>query len=144
MFILDFEQAQSLQLSNDAFYYLLQDEEPLDEANLQEAFEILALFPEGFEIQDNWQIVEDSDLIEATFVPYKQKTFEYDAYFELTKYQQLQIKKLGNNKVKAWRINSQKNTREELGDFLIEVNSFKNEYLQINNCTFFLKRFKQK
>ena len=48
LFILDTTRAIELQISNDAFFYLLEEEEPLDEANLEEAQEILAMFPNGF------------------------------------------------------------------------------------------------
>lgn len=143
MYILDYSQAQSFQLSNDAFFYLLQDEEPLDEDNLEEALEIMELFPNGFEIQDNWQAVKDTDLIEAVFVPYRPEIFKYDEYFELTKYQQLQIKRLDNKQVKIWRTDSQKNLRDELGEFSILINKYGLEYLQIEGCIFFLKRFKR-
>ena len=52
-FRLDYSQQQTMQISNDAFFYLLEEEEPLDEENLEEAYEILALFPHGFNIEEN-------------------------------------------------------------------------------------------
>ena len=56
-------------LSNDAFFWLFAEEEPLDEENLEEAEEIQALFPNGFIIQEGWTY-EDEDSIKATFIPY--------------------------------------------------------------------------
>ena len=57
LFLLDRSKTLELQISNDAFFYLLEEEEPLDEANLEEAQEILAMFPNGFVIEDGWKPV---------------------------------------------------------------------------------------
>lgn len=38
-------------ISNDAFYYLSEGEEPLDENNLEEALYYKNLFPDGYEIK---------------------------------------------------------------------------------------------
>ena len=53
-----------MQISNDAFYYLYYGEEPLDDENMEEAQEIADMFPNGFVIEDNWENVDDTDLIE--------------------------------------------------------------------------------
>lgn len=66
---LDPSKAQTWLISNDAFFWLKDEEDPLDESNLEEAEEILAMFPNGFVIQDNWKYTEP-DTIEATFIPY--------------------------------------------------------------------------
>lgn len=66
---LDPSKAEIRYLTNDAFFWLKDEEDPIDEDNLEEAEEILALFPNGFVIQDKWKYV-DEDTIEATFVPY--------------------------------------------------------------------------
>lgn len=65
---------QTLQISNDAFWYLYQEEEMLDESNMEEAKEIMAMFPHGYIIKDNYVIVEDEpDLVECTFIPYTEE-----------------------------------------------------------------------
>lgn len=75
-YILDYEHKKIIQLSNDAFYYLQYDEELLDESNLEEAQEIQQMFPFGFYINEGWATVKDSDLIEATFIPYKKSDID--------------------------------------------------------------------
>ncbi|MEG0578595.1 MAG: hypothetical protein RR490_01625 [Niameybacter sp.] len=85
MKVLDYENKQAIQLSNDAFYLLYLQEEPLDEANIEEAEEIAATFPYGFMIEDDYEIV-DTDLIEASFIPYKEDAFKAELYDDVTKY----------------------------------------------------------
>ena len=71
MFTLDHNNARTLQISNDAFYYLSYGEEPLDESNLEEAEEVVSMFPNSFYIDNNWREVEDCPgMIEATFIAY--------------------------------------------------------------------------
>ena len=68
---LDATKATTLQISNDSFWYLYQEDEMIDEDNMEEADEILSLFPNGFIIKDDFKIVDDEpDLIECTFIPY--------------------------------------------------------------------------
>lgn len=75
-FQLDNSKSVELQLSNDAFFYLLQEDEMLDDSNMEEANEVMSMFPNGFIIQDNWEYIDD-DLINAIFIPYiKQKSFD--------------------------------------------------------------------
>lgn len=79
---LDNTKAKQLQLSNDAFYYLMYGEDPLDDDNLDEAKEIAAMFPFGFSISD-WEYVEgENDLIEATFIPYIEDDVKYDGWMD--------------------------------------------------------------
>lgn len=123
-FKLDYSKSQTLQISNDAFFFITQEESPLDEENLEEANEILNLFPNGFYVEENWKFVEDSDLIEATFVPYIEEKDNYDEYLNLTKYVQLQIKWLDQNHIKAHIYNSKKGTKEFYGEFVVYTNEY--------------------
>lgn len=153
-FRLDYSQKQIMQISNDAFFYLLEEEEPLDESNLEEAQEILAMFPNGFYIEEDWKTVEDSDLIECTFVPYVEDNMDFDEYEELTKYIQLQIKWLDTNRVRMWQYNSETGTRELQGDYQVNINKFGHRYFHTGDqnaefvagkmSMFFLKHFKKK
>lgn len=94
-FKLDSTKAEVRLLSNDAFFWLKDEEDPIDEDNLEEAFEILALFPNGFVIQDSWEYV-DNDLISATFIPYVEDIdIQWDGESRLL---------LGNGKLDAWGI----------------------------------------
>lgn len=70
---LDAQNAVTLQICNDTFWYLYQEEEMIDEDNMEEAQEVMSMFPNGFIIKDNFKVVDDEpDLIECTFVPYVQ------------------------------------------------------------------------
>lgn len=141
-YILDYEHKKTIQLSNDAFYYLQYDEELLDESNLEEAQEIQQMFPFGFYINEGWTTVKDSDLIEATFIPYKKSDIDWDEYIELTKYLRAQIKWLDSNHIRLWWHNLETNSLELKGDFEVCVNEFGNKYFKTNNIsTYFLKRF---
>lgn len=68
-FILDYESAEVRILSNDAFMFLMYDEEPVDADNLEEVDELKALYPNGFTIDDNWSYLEDGE-IEVKLIPY--------------------------------------------------------------------------
>lgn len=92
MYKLDYSKKQVLQLSNDAFFYLKEEEEPLDEDNLDEANEIISMFPKGFHIDEGWKYVEDSDMVEATFIPYIDDDWQFDEYIDLFNGWQLQVK----------------------------------------------------
>ena len=102
-FKLDYSKAQAIQISNDAFFFITEEEEPLDEENLEEAQEVLSIFPNGFD-------VEDKD--------------DWDEYQDLTKYLQMQIKWLDANHVRAWLYNCQKCTRELQGDFKVYTDKY--------------------
>ena len=123
-FRLDCSKAQTVQISNDAFFFITEEEEPLDEENLEEAQEVLSMFPNGFYVEENWKPVEDSDLIKATFIPYVEDNYDYDEYQDLTKYIQVQIKWLDANYIRAWQYNNQKGTRELQGDFKVYTNRY--------------------
>ena len=123
-FRLDYSKAQTMQISNDAFFFITEEEEPLDEENLEEAQEVLSMFPNGFYVEENWKPVEDSDLIEATFIPYVEDEDDWDEYQDLTKYLQMQIKWLDTNHVRVWWYNCQKGTRELRGDFKVYTNQY--------------------
>jgi hypothetical protein len=153
-FNLDYSKAKTMQLSNDAFFYITQEEEPLDESNLEEALEILSMFPNGFYVDENWKPVEDSDLIEATFIPYAKDEYDYDEFQDLTKYQQLQIKWIDADRIKAWIFDSQKGTREFYGEFRVYANKYglkcfhtgdqAEEFEAGKNSLYFLKHFSKR
>lgn len=153
-FILDYSKKQTLQLSNDAFYYLYYGEEPLDEDNLEEANEVSEMFFNNFYIEDDWKTVDDSDLIECTFIPYIEDKADYDKYKDLTKYIQLQIKSLDTNHIRAWWFNSETGTRELYGDFEVYTNEYghkcfhtgvqNEEFIAGKASLYFLKDFKKR
>lgn len=67
-YILDDKGAEIMRLSNDAFLYLTQEEEPLDEDNLLEAQQLYEEFPLGFEITD-YRYADSGEVI-VKIVPY--------------------------------------------------------------------------
>ena len=153
-FRIDYSKKQTMQISNDAFFYLLEEEEPLDDENLDEAKEILSMFPYGFHIEDDWKPVEDSDLIECTFIPYVEDDTDFDEYQELTKYIQLQIKWIDANTISLWWHNSENGTRELLGDLKVYTDEYGRKCFHTGNqnekfvpgkmSLYYLKYFKKK
>ena len=129
MFTLDYNNSIILQVSNDAFYYLNYGEEPLDESNLEEAKEVVAMFPNGFYIEEDWSVVEDEPgLIEATFVPYIENRIEYDLYEDLTNYIQQQVKWIEEGKLaRVWWYNKKTGERKLRGDFKVYTDKFGNK-----------------
>ena len=161
MYKLDYSKTKIIQLSNDAFYYLREEDEPLDEANMEEAEEIIGLFPNGFIIEDDWSFIEGTDLIEAKFVPYVPEVVkprpvstivcvsedqdDYDMYFELAQGVILQLKYLSRDAIRVWWRDYNRNTREHYGDFKILVNKYGGKYFQKGPIsTFYIKRFRKK
>lgn len=152
-FKLDYSKAQTMQISNDAFFFITEEEEPLDEENLEEAQEVLSMFPNGLYVEENWKPVEDSDLIEATFIPYVEDEDDWDEYQDLTKYIQMQIKWLDANHIRVWWFNNQTGTRELRGDFKVYTNKYGLKCFHAGNqdedfvtgkmSLYFLKNFKK-
>lgn len=153
-FILDYSKKQTLQISNDAFYFLYYGEEPLDENNLEEANDVSEMFSNNFYIEDDWKAVDDSDLIECAFIPYIEDQADYDEYEDLTRHIQQQIKWLDANHVRVWWFNSQTGTRELQGDFKVYTNEYGHKCFHTGNqdenfitgkmCIYFLKNFKKR
>lgn len=153
-FRMDYSKKQVMQISNDAFYYLYYGEEPLDDENMEEAQEIADMFPNGFVIEDNWENVDDTDLIECTFVPYVKDDMDFDEYENLTKYIQLQIKWLDTNLIRAWWFYEQTGARELQGNFKVYTDKYGNrcfhtgeqdkDFVSGKMSLYFLKHFKKK
>lgn len=153
-FRMDYSKKQVMQISNDAFYYLYYGEEPLDDENMEEAQEIAGMFPNGFIIEENWEEVDDTDLIECTFVPYVEDDMDFDEYQNLTKYIQLQIKWLDADNIRAWWFNEENGTRELQGDFKVYTDNYGHRcfhtgeqdkgFVSGKMSLYFLKHFKKK
>lgn len=114
-----------LQLSNDAFFYILSGEQPIDETNLNEANEILDMFPNGFYIK-SWEPIDNSDLIQAIFVMEDDES-EWLCY-NITKYIQIQIKWLDSTHILQREINSQADTMSETKEFSVLTNKYGLQY----------------
>lgn len=84
--ILDVNNPVTIRLSNDAYYYFFEGEDPLDENSLDEIAEISAMFEFGFEPDENKlpKINTSNGTVEVTIIPYiedlkqEQNTLEFD------------------------------------------------------------------
>lgn len=154
MYKLDYTKAEILQISNDAFFYLRDGEEPLDEANLEEANEIYASFPNGFEIKGLWATIPDTDIIEATFVPYVIDDSDYDMYQELAKGYFWQLKFTQDNRfVKYWSYRESTGEREYKGEYELRISALSKQHWigfstgdvrKGKGCVFWLKHFTER
>lgn len=148
----DFSKAQEFILSNDAFFFLYQDEEPLDDINLAEALEIAEQFPAGYQIQEGWLYV-DTDLVEATFVPLIEEQDDFDGAFWASKICQWQIKITQNGThVKFWFYYPQTGIRKCQGEFELRISALAKaqpvcfatgDFRKGKGCLCWLKHFKE-
>ena len=86
--IFDVNNPVTMKLSNDAYYYFFEGEDPLDESSLDEIAEISAMFEFGFEPDENKppKIDTSNGTVEVTIIPYiedlkqeqEQNTLEFD------------------------------------------------------------------
>ena len=154
---LNCKRKETIRLTNDAFYYLLKGEEPLDEDNLAEALRLTSLHPNGFQINDGWTAVEGSDLIECEIIPYEveeEEICDYDKYLEVAKNRHLRIKHVNVDKVRLWEYDTETNKQKYVGEFQLHTNKFgltcfqtgpQNEEFQPGKaCLYFLKNFKKR
>lgn len=75
---LDNSKLKVMQVSNDACYYLLYGDEPLDDENLDEAKEIEAMFPNGY-VVSSWEPLDDEPgMVEIAIIPYVKDDTKYD------------------------------------------------------------------
>ena len=118
-YVLDFEGKVEVKLSNDAFYFLKDDEPPIDEACMDEVNGIYEIFENGFIFDDNYKFI-DNGYVLATIIPYVEDSFDYDLYFNVAKEVEFQIKYLSKTKVQVRYYNLSKGPygEEEL-DILI-------------------------
>lgn len=150
MFILDKSKAKVWQLSSDAFFYLYSEEPMLDEDNMEEAEEVLASCPNGYEIQDDWAYVDD-DLIAATIIPYSDNIVDYDVEFPLTKDMALWLKWKDSNTVEVWEHHFSTGEIKSYGPgiFDVKTNQFGKRYFErpsrephTPSCIFYIDKFK--
>lgn len=148
----DFSKAQEFILSNDAFFFLYKDEEPLDDINFAEALEIAEQFPTGYQIQEGWSYI-DTDLVEATFVPLIEEQDDFDGSFWASKICQWQIKITQNGThVKFWFYYPQIGIRKYQGEFELRISTLAKaqpicfatgDFRKGKGCLCWLKHFKE-
>lgn len=142
---LDINNKMQLQMSCDAFYLLYCGEEPLDDANINEAEEIAAMFPDGFFIEDYDLVEEDKSLIEATFIPYRPSAFQADYYLQLTTTSRLEIHKLSDTELEYRLYNIDKGEKQDIwarNKVPIETNKYKLQFFKTRGGSiFYLRNF---
>lgn len=78
----NYDAAITLQISNDTYYYLAFEEEPLDDDCIDEANEVSAMFPNGFIVDtESAEMLEDG-IVQATFIPYVKDTQSWDLCYQ--------------------------------------------------------------
>lgn len=140
-------------LTADALYYLKDGEEPIDDDNLVEAFELQKQWPQGFDIIDYEP--HTGGLMAVTIQPHRAEaeaqplaSFEYDMYCELFGGWEVQIKMLGADRV-ALRIWHPSGKSFRHGEYSIETNKFGGKQIRVGDvgagkgCIFPLKHFKK-
>lgn len=121
-------------LSNDAFYYLSEGEEPLDESNLEEAERIIAMFPEGYKITYVGR-VGDRGEVECDIAP-AVTSEKPEHIITLTRYVQLHLNYTGADRVKVMWVNTYNHTRELYGEFLVRTDAKGRKYIHTGGDTF--------
>lgn len=145
--IIDYSNKKEIILSNDAFFYLYKEEEPLDDNNIEEALEIAEMFETGFIIEEGWKPIPNSDLIEAVFIPTISAEQDFDMHNILSKDIEVRIKQSGPGRVKAWIYIKSSDKSVDLGEAEIFTNKYglkcfaTGDYANGKGCLFFMKHF---
>lgn len=128
---LDAENIYTLKLSSDAYYYITQGEDMLDDANLKEVEELTKRFPFGFEpVIDSFEADEQTGIISINVMPYILNE-AFDMFWQATKYFQYRALWVDDMHIKVWRYNSKLNTSDEVGILPIKINAYNKKYFSI-------------
>lgn len=96
---LDFSKKERRVISNDAFYFFLEDAMPIDDANLPEIKKLNDEFENGFYILNDYELLENGH-IKVSIVPYCESNFRCDYYLDQFNNWQLQVQMLEGNNIK--------------------------------------------
>ena len=145
------------QLSNDTYFFFKYGEEPLDAANYEEIEELKEEYPNGFELADEYEYIEDDlirvqlfvyDLLEVYNEDLSDKGLdnyeispEWDWTLPLFNHWEVRFKESGTDEVHAFFYNSAKGKLDKEGTWPIKTTKTGNKYLEIGKCQFPLKRF---
>lgn len=78
-YVLDKNQSVIMQISNDTFFYIKEDEEPLDDESFEEINRIMKMFPNGLIINDNWEYIKNKpNAVQVTIIPYIEEQQDWD------------------------------------------------------------------
>lgn len=103
MYSLNIKQAERAIVSNDAFCYFTNDEEPLDGASWDEINALLDAWSDGFELRDPQPAEGRPGYLNVLLVPYVQDTFHYDAFQWLGSSARLELVHNGDGTVDVWQ-----------------------------------------
>lgn len=142
MFRLDIKNSITKKVSNDTFFYLLNEEEPLLGINESELNEIYSQFENGFEITD-WEY-STNNLILVTFTPYIEDNWDYDLYRYFTTDCMLQVKKISDSEMAMRWFDTTKGS-SEIETVKIKLTERNNPYfITSKGSTIFIKGLKRK
>jgi hypothetical protein len=74
------EKMEIIQISNDAYYYIVYAEPCLDSENMSEVKELKSRFPYGFILSPSFEPVENSDLVECKIIPICESSSPFTYY----------------------------------------------------------------
>lgn len=145
----DFDNAQLRQISNDTYFFFARGEEPLDDANRDEIQELQDEFPQGFQLMDEYDLVEGTDLVEVLLVPIASieevvpeltASPEYEWALELFNNWEVRFKRLSDREVYAFYYHPIKGIMQE-GNYPLEITKNGDEYIAMGRSMYPLKRF---
>lgn len=123
-----------LELSNDAFYCLYFGEDLIDDANIDEVNAVLAMFPNGFDIKDDWELLDNTGLVKATFIAKNKRPDWPEGYLELINGWLLLFKLLPDNIALVQRWHESRRPTETLKT---EVKYYgKNPWVKFENSSY--------
>ena len=145
----DFDSAQLRQISNDTYFFFTRGEEPLDEANQEEIQELQDEFPQGFQLMDEYELVEGTDLVEVLLVPYisyqeeqpetSMTSPEYDYTLPMFNDWEVRYREVDEQTVHAFYYHPLKGITHE-GDYQVQIKNG-NKFIAIGKSIYPLKRF---
>ena len=126
-------------ISNDAFYYLSEGEEPLDEVNLAEALHYRALFPQGFVIK-RLDTPAPVGKVYAEINPADSDSW-YDLEEKTPALRRLRLKRVGDSIVHVWLFDTRTGERIDYGIVEIERDKKGEPFQYRKGSRHYLSRF---
>lgn len=127
MFKLDKSKSVTVNMTNDAYNYILYDDSMIDESNMEEVEKYESMFPNGFEIKFIRES-ENSDLIEVEITPYIDDDFQYDRIIELFGGNVIQVQTHDSHvNIRFYNETECKELWQETCE--IQINDFNKEYI---------------
>lgn len=140
MYILDKSNLVTKKVSNDTFFYLQFDEEPILGLDEDEVNSIFAEFQNGFEILSYEQ--SENGFFTCQFATYIEHVTDYDMHYELTSVSQLLAKRLDNGMLAVCFMSSKNGIVYEHTTKIEHTAAGSEYFISKLGSMFFLSRFK--